>query len=195
MNRPAALALALALALPACDRPAPAPGTDPATVPARTASDPAMAETRECVDRAEGFAVEFPAGWHTDDEAVMGPCALFHPEPFRVPRDSEVPLELAVMIGFQRVPFATLAGEMMGRRVISREETTVDGRAAVRILAETTGEGLHDAGIRYYEYVVDLGEETMTAATYDFDAGGFPFERRRRILDDMMATFDFREPA
>ncbi len=75
---------------------------------------------------------------------------------------------------------------------ISRERTTVDGRAAVRMESESTGGGLHEPYFRAYQYFVDLGEETMVATTYD--AGEPTFERRRRILDAMMRSFDFRQP-
>ena len=158
----------------------------------RTAADPAMERTSECVNRAEGYAVEYPATWHVNPGDVLDPCALFDPDPIQVPRNSEIPIEIAVMIDFEPVRFATLIGDTHGRRELSRERTTVDGREAVRIEGESTGEGLLDSGIRSYHYFVDLGDTTMVAVTYD--AGALPFERKRRILDAMMATFDFRQP-
>jgi hypothetical protein len=195
MNRLAA-ALVLLVVLSACERaeaPAPPQPPPPRTVPATSvALDPAMERTAECVDPGEGFAVPYPADWHRDPAELIGPCALFHPEPFQLPRDSEVPIEIVVQIGFHPVFYADLAGDVLGREVISREPAMVDGRRAVRILAETTGDGLHDRGIRYQEYVVDLGEESMTAVTYD--RAPLDFDRRRRILDAMMRGFDFREP-
>ncbi|CAN5763661.1 hypothetical protein BH23GEM8_BH23GEM8_11580 [soil metagenome] len=45
------------------------------------------------------------------------------------PRDSEIPTDLAIIIGFHPVPMRTVAGDMRGRREISREMTTVDGQA------------------------------------------------------------------
>jgi hypothetical protein len=193
-RRFAAAALALSCALAACGREEAreAPGVPPA-VESGSAADPAMERTEECVDRAEGYAVRYPAGWHVNDERILGPCSVFDPEPVEIPEGSEFPIEHAIQIGFEPVPFATLTeGEVMGRRDLSREPTTVDGREALRIESETTGEGLHDRGIRFYRYLVDLGDTTMVAATYD--AGTLPFERKRRILDAMMATFDFRAP-
>jgi hypothetical protein len=159
---------------------------------ATEALDPAMRETDLCVDRVEGFAVEYPAGWHRHDGEIFGPCSLFDPQPIEVPRDSELPIEIAIVIGFEPVPFGTVAGTVMGRRDLSREPARVDGREGVRILAETTGEGLHSAGIRLYGYYVDLGDTTLVAETWD--AGSLPFQRKRHILDAMMASFDFRQP-
>ncbi len=151
-----------------------------------------MTERLECVDRVEGYSVAYPARWQTNTGEVLGPCSIFHPDPFEIPRDSEMPVELAVTIGFENMPFAELTGEMPGRREISRERTTVDGRAAVRMVSESTGDGLHERDLRAYQYFVDLGDETMVATTYD--AGEPTFERRRRILDAMMRSFDFRQP-
>jgi hypothetical protein len=190
-----ATSLALALGAASCERPGsadPPDGTAPAEPAALAAADPAMERTTECVDRAEGYAVRYPAGWHAYTGEILGPCSLFDPEPIDVPPASEFPLDIAIMIGFEPVPFATLAGDVPGRRELSREEATVDGRRAVRIEGETTGEGLHDRGIRSYEYLVDLGDTTMVASTYG--VGSLPLERKRRILDAMMATFDFRQP-
>jgi hypothetical protein len=154
--------------------------------------EPDLTLANECVDRVEGFAVQYPAGWNAYHGDIVGPCALFDPEPIEVPPASEFPLEIAIQIGFEPVAFATVSGEVMGRRTIQRDRITVDGREGARIEGVTTGEGLHERGIRTYEYFVDLGDSTLVAATYD--VGTLPFERKRRILDAMMATFDFRAP-
>jgi hypothetical protein len=187
--------LALCLGIVACERPTteqPPPGQPPAQPTEIAVGDPAMAERAECHNRTEGYVVEYPAGWNVNSNDILGPCRLFNPGPIQIPRDSELPIDIAVTIWLEPVDFETLTGEVMGRRVISREETTVDGREAMRIEGETTGEGLHDRGIRTYEYFVHLGDTTMAASTYD--VGDLPFERKRRILDDMMETFDFVRP-
>jgi hypothetical protein len=190
-----ATSLTLALGAASCERPGSAglpEGAAPAEPAALAAADPAVERMTECVNRVEGYAVRYPAGWHANTGEVLGPCSLFDPEPIEVPPASEIPLDIAIMIGFEPVPFSTLAGEVLGRRDLVREPTTVDGRRAMRIEGETTGEGLHDRGIRSYQYIVDLGDTTMVASTYE--AGSLPLERKRRILDAMMATFDFRQP-
>jgi hypothetical protein len=154
--------------------------------------DTILGGSQECLNREEGYSVSYPEGWRVNTGGVLGDCSVFDPEPVRIPRDSEIPTDLAIVIGFQPVPISTLAGDMRGRREISRETTTVDGRAAIRMDSESTGEGLHDAGLRSYEYFVDLGDSTMVAATHD--SGPLPFARKRLILDAMMASFDFRQP-
>jgi hypothetical protein len=189
----AALALWLAAA---CARPHPEP--DPPDEPAPVelaepaALDPAMEATELCVDDVHGFAVEHPAGWFTNPDDVLTPCALFHPEPFEVPRNAEIPIDLAVMIDVEPVPIETISGDVLGRVDLARGETTVAGHHAVRVESETTGEGLHEPGIRTYQYFVELADDrTLVAATYD--AGELDFQRKRRILDAMMATLAFVE--
>ncbi len=165
-------------------------GITPAEDVDRVPADSAMERTTECANNDDGYAIEYPAGWQVNTGEILSPCALFDPDPIEVPRNSEIPIEIAIMINVEPVPFATLTGDVMGRRNLARELTTVDGRNAMRVDGETTGEGLYDAGIRSYQYFVDLGDTTMVASTYD--VGATPFERKRRILDDMMATLDFR---
>jgi hypothetical protein len=163
------------------------------STPLAVAPDTVLGLHQECVNRAEGYAVAYPEGWHTNAPNGPAPCSVFHPAPFRIPVDSEMPVDLAVTIGFEAVSYAELTGEMLGRREISREATRVDGREALSMVSESTGEGLHEPGLRAYQFFVDLGDTTMIATTYD--AGAEPaFERRRRILDAMMASFDFRAP-
>lgn len=156
------------------------------------AAAPEMVETRECVDRTEGFSVSYPATWETNDGDILGPCRVFHPGPISIPVASEIPIELAVTLDFEAVTPETILTDTLGRRELARDSTDVDGRAAVRIDAVTTGIGLHSAGIGFYQYVVDLGDTTLLAVTYD--AGPVEYERKRRVLDAMMASLDFRQP-
>jgi hypothetical protein len=189
------LALTLVASAPACGGPAPSDRADdgaPIDTAVHSTADPVAEPMAECIDRTEGYAVRYPADWHVNTGDMLGPCALFDPAPIEVPVASELPLEIAIAIGFEPVPFETLAGEVLGRRILSREPTTVDGREAMRIEGESTGEGLHDRGIRSYQYVVDLGDTSMIAVTYD--VGEPAFERKRQVLDAMMATLDFRQP-
>jgi hypothetical protein len=148
-----------------------------------------MEHTVECVNRVHGYAVRYPAGWHVNTGDVVAPCSLFDPGPIEVPRDSEIPVSIAVMIGVEPVAFATLTGDVLGRREVSRQSLMVQGREAMRIDGESTGEGLYDRGIRSYEYFVALGDSTLTAATYG--VGSLPLERKRLILDAMMETLEF----
>lgn len=171
--------LLLALGVTACER-REAP---------ETRADTAIAVTARCVNEADGYAVSYPAEWHVNAGDILGRCAVFDPDPIHIPENSELPIEFAVMLDVEPVAFSTIAGDVLGRRDRSREPTRVGGREGLRIDTETTGEGLHSAGILMYMYVVDLGDRAMIATTYD--VGTVPFERKRRVLDAMMGTLEF----
>lgn len=183
--------LAVAVAAAACEPPAPPelPGEGEPTVQEPAAAAEAMAETAECENEADGYTVRYPATWEVNAGDVLEPCSLFDPEPIRVPPASEIPLEIAVILGVEPVPFETLSGEVLGRRDLSREAATVDGRSAMRIEAETTGEGLHEAGIRFYQVVVDLDGRTFVATTYG--TGSLALDVKQAIVDRMLDTVRF----
>src|SRR5690606_34707589 len=71
--------------------------------------DPAMELTTACVNRAEGYAVEYPTDWNVYTGALGGPCTLFDPDPIVIPEGSELPIEIAIILGFEPVPLSTLA--------------------------------------------------------------------------------------
>jgi hypothetical protein len=153
------------------------------------ASPVEMANPQICINSIDGYAVEYPEGWQAYEGDISGPCTTFDTEPIEIGIGSELPLEIAITIGFEGIQLEALTGDVFGRRNLSSDRTTVDGKDAVRIESVTTGEGLHDRGISVYQYFVDLGDTTMIAGTYG--VGEIPFERKRQILDAMMSTFDF----
>jgi len=187
-----AAVVAICTAVSGCGPETTRTGGDPATAEPVDAADVRAvpeggAERQSCVNHAGGFAVEYPAGWHTNDGSVMPACSLFDPQPMEVPPASELPEDIAVAIQVQEVAFETVAGASFGVRIIEREEREVAGRRAVRRLVEQTGEALLDAGIRTYEYVVDWGDgRTLTAHSHD--VGEPDFATKRRELDAMMAS-------
>lgn len=160
----------------------------PAETAGGPADHPALEGMVECLNDADEYAVRYPAGWHVNTGEVLGPCSLFDPAPIEIPMYSEIPHQIAVILDVEPVSFATVTGDVLGRRDLVRERTTVDGHEAMRIDGESTGEGLYDRGLRSYQYFVDLGERTMIATTYE--GGSVPFERKRRILDAMMETMN-----
>lgn len=184
--------LALAVAAAACKPSSPAEESEsePRTESAQPAPDPAMELTADCANPVEGYALRYPADWRVNTGEILSPCSLFDPEPIDIPRHSEIPIDIAIMIDVESAPFETLTADVLGRRDVSRQETTVNGRRAMRIEGESTGEGLYDRGTRSYQYFVDLGDSTMVASTYD--AGSLSFDRKHRILDAMMETVAFR---
>lgn len=185
-----AAAAALLLAASACGG---SSEGEPETVTTETETETEASGGDELAERCEnpdaGYAVRYPAGWHTNDGSVTAPCSFFHPEPFELPEASEPP-PLAVSISREPIALADLAGESPATRVLASEEVEVAGRPALRRETESTGDGLLPAGVRSLEYLVDLDGETLVAATRSH--GGLAFERNGEVLQEMVATLEQR---
>lgn len=185
-----AAAAALLLAASACGG---SSEGEPETVTTETETETEASGGDELAERCEnpdaGYAVRYPAGWHTNDGSVTAPCSFFDPEPFELPEASEPP-PLAVSISREPFALADLASESPATRVLASEEVEVAGRPALRRETESTGDGLLPAGVRSLEYLVDLDGETLVAATRSH--GGLTFERNGEVLQEMVATLELR---
>ena len=138
----------------------------------------------------QGYSVSYPSGWQTNSGDVVPLCSAFDPDPFEIPRDSEMPFEIAVTLDVDAVAFETTAGPSRWENVLSSERTTIAGRPAIRVEAESTGEGLADRGMRSLRYVVDLGGgKSLIATTW---ATGTSYERDKEILARMMQTLSLQ---
>ena len=179
MRRPASIVLAALVLLAGC-----APGSDPA--------EPLSpdARTQRCSNAFAGYEVAYPADWRTNGGDVMAECSVFHPEPFELEPATEIPLDLAVRILLEDVPFETVAAPP-GERQIRREDLEVDGRRAVRVEAEVTDAAAIPAGTTIYRYVVDAEARTLIASAYDL--GDVSYEEKKRTLDRMMRSLRFME--
>lgn len=186
----AAAAAALLLAASACGGNSEG---EPETVTTETETETEPSGGDELAERCEnpdaGYAVRYPAGWHTNDGSVTAPCSFFHPEPFELPEASEPP-PLAVSISREPIALADLAGESPATRVLASEEVEVAGRPALRRETESTGDGLLPAGVHSLEYLVDLDGETLVAVTRS--QSGLDFERNGEVLQQMVATLEQR---
>jgi hypothetical protein len=145
-------------------------------------------EMVSCTNEDWGYQVEYPAGWHTNSEGPLPACTLFHPTPIQVPEASEVPLDIAVMFGFQPESLDSLLDPArVGDRVLRQEETTVGGRRAVIREIEGTGELVLGRGERAYHYFIDLGDdETLIASTQE--VGPIAYTEKQAVLDRMMQS-------
>lgn len=165
------LLIVAACSAPQSDTTAPAP-------PAAAAPQPKLSQ--RCTNAEDGFSIAYPEGWRTHG------CKAFHPEPFEVPRDSELPFEIAIVVDVEQVPLEQLTRTSQFERVLSATELTIGGRKAVRVEVEATGEGLADRGMRTLRYVVDLGEgRVLIASTHD---RGSSHAANREILGRMIET-------
>lgn len=145
-----------------------------------------------CAGPEGRYEVRYPAGWHTDPGRG---CSIFGEEP--VEESTGGPGVGAVAIDVAPVAL-DVATDPSGVRVLSTERVTVAGRPALRRLEEGTGEAVLPKGVRRYSYFLDLGDAVLVASTTGpperGEAGGDAgFERRRRVLDAMMATLELRD--
>jgi hypothetical protein len=145
-----------------------------------------------CDNVEYGFRVAHPADWHTNSGDVLPPCTVFDPEPIEIPVATELPYDLAISITREPVELAELTRDDAWQSVAFTEPTTIDGRRAVRMEIEATGEGLRDAGGLTYRYVVELDAGVLIAATHD--VGTLPYEEKRQVLDRMMGTLQMTGP-
>lgn len=177
------------LALAACASPsagahqAPEPGATPvaATAAPGAPGAPGSAATTACTS-PEGFGLDHPAGWVSNEVGVLPACSWFGPEEFAVPEASDVrtaPITVQVV----PVPFVEAGG--LPEEVRARSGHVVDGRAAVREELVTAG-GLYPVGTPVTRWTVDFGTETLVAET----VGLHPAEHARdvAVLDEMIRT-------
>lgn len=145
--------------------------------------------TQTCTNEAAGYTIRYPAEWHTNTGEVVNQCRVFDPEPISLPVQSES-LDEAVHIRVSDVSYdrASQTDEFTATE-LSRRSITVDGQPAVVIESEATGRGLVSEGVRIYQYIVNLSNQTLIAATYDVQ--GQDYQRNQQVLDQMMDSIEF----
>ncbi|HEY0143964.1 MAG TPA: hypothetical protein VGF48_23965 [Thermoanaerobaculia bacterium] len=163
---------------------APTPETRP--TPPAEAAVPAINLSQRCTNTQHGFSVSYPAGWQTNDGSVLPACSAFDPRPISMPRDSELPFEIAIVLDVEKVAVDELTRSTQWERVLSSEQTTIGGRKAFRVEVEATGEGLADRGMRSLRYVIDLGGgRTLIGATHGVNPS---YEGNKNVLARMVES-------
>lgn len=153
-------------------------------------NDNLIALSQTCTNNDIGYQVNYPPDWQTNPGEVLASCQVFDPESATVPEYTES-TEKAVYLRFEEnVPFDLAAKENMGERHLSRQDLTIQGNQAVAVESESTGKAMLPEGMRTYSYIVDLGDRTMIATTYDIP--GNDYQRNKQILDRMMETIQFK---
>lgn len=165
--------------------------------PQRIVVDLLVEETRASValsQRCEspaGFAIAYPEGWAVNSGETVPGCSRFAPEPFRVPPATDARVG-AVTASVEAVALDRIASAQWAP-VVSRTDTTVDGRSAVRIERVSVGQGLYPPGIRMTSYLVDLEPGDGGPRTLVVDTVGLPqfdYARNVGILDRMIETLE-----
>lgn len=149
-----------------------------------------VALSQRCESPA-GFGISYPEGWAVNSGETVPACTRFAPDPFRVPWGTDARVG-AVTASVESAPFDRIASSELPQ-VVSRTETTVDGRKALRIERMSVGEGLYPAGVRMTSYVVGLEPGDDGPRTLVVDTLGLPqfdYARNVRVLDRMVETID-----
>lgn len=177
------LAAAGVLVLSACpaEEPAQGPPEGPLQEPTPTPADEPVPLTQECTS-PDGFTISYPEGWVTDEE-----CTLFDPESVEF-EGMHVPESIGVYANVDAVEFERTEPERFEEELGGRE-TTIDGRPALRLETEATGEGLYDAGHVSTSWRVDLDGETFIAITHDVEE--LDYAANQAILDAMVESLTF----
>ena len=181
-----------AILMMSCTAPAPdpAPATTTTTQAAPAAQrDPAPSLSQRCTNSQYRLSVAYPAGWYTNDGSVVPACSAFDTKPVQVPRASEMPFEIPIVLAVQDVKVDDVTRSSQFERVLSRAAVTVAGREGVRVEVEASGEGLADKGMRTVRYVVALDNgRTLLATTHDRSGS---YDRNQEILGRMMESLTF----
>jgi hypothetical protein len=150
---------------------------------ATVGAEPGIAgEMQTCENAPAGFAVSFPGDWETNASNGLPACSAFDPEPIVMPDDGSIPADVAIVIRREDAPHADVAQAAEGEERSFEEETLVGGYDAI-VVESSDAEGRVS-----YRYYVDVGEGTLIAETHDVE--GTDHERNRRVLDEMVETFE-----
>ena len=165
------------------------------TTPTPTAAPPAgermPASWRACDNPPAGYSIGYPGDWHT--AAGEYRCRFFHPEPFTIPANSELP-PLALNVDPTGEPIASYRAQVtdpMFYTVVRNEDVTVLERPGVRFETVTTGEGLDEAGVRRYGYLIDAGDGTALAVWTVARPGETRYGDWKSIVDTARDTVRF----
>jgi hypothetical protein len=166
-------------------RPTSAPTSEPTAFGSAVFADP-----DDCTNPDAGYRVAYPDSWYSNASVEgIASCWLFAPTDFDLTFGTEIPAEVAIVI---RRYDEWNSGSFSGRRVISDQQTVVDGLPARLQEIEITERTLAlSPGDRLTEYVIELEDGSfLVAATYL----GSDYGSARSVLSDMMATMQIGTP-
>lgn len=146
---------------------------------------PAVELTESC-ESPDGFTIAHPGDW-----AAVSDCGQFGPEPVDEPEPATDERTGVVSAFIDPVPFEQVAEPTEGDR--DRREETVDGREAVRVEGQVTGEGLYPEGTEYVRWLVDVTDGGAPATLFvdAYDLGyDIEFDRAVRVLDAMAGSLE-----
>ncbi|EAZ88390.1 hypothetical protein [Crocosphaera chwakensis] len=144
-----------------------------------------------CTNEKVGYQVNYPQNWQTNSGDVMNDCQVFDPNSAKVPEQTESISKAIYLRVEENTPFDLVSQENLGEQHLSKETLTIDSYQAVAVESESTGRAMLPKGQRNYSYIVDLGNRTFIATTYDVPNNNYT--KNKQILDDMLKTIEFSE--
>lgn len=155
----------------------------------------AFEDALRCENEELGFRVEYPSEWwaneRIDPEEALTPipsCTYFAPHPVDLRPNAAVPAGVAIRFDVREG--GVERWETAHDEILSREETSVDGRdGVVWEVAPTPSAGFIPEGSLVYEYIITLdGGARLVAATDNILQPDAAYEQSKAILDRMMGT-------
>lgn len=146
-----------------------------------------------CENLVEGYSIGYPSDWYTDSLGPETECVWFDPQPFQLEEDTEGPVAAlnarAEAVSFDDVG-ATIPSEA---RLVTEEETTVAGHAAIRLEYVYEEEGpLLPEGTRVYEYRIDReGELFLVMTTALPETDDETYQDHKDVVDQAVETLRF----
>jgi hypothetical protein len=175
------------------------PHTTETSTPATTAMPGTTTVTdgewSSCQQEELGVTVPHPEGWSVNEDHLMAPCSLFDPQPFEVPIRGEIPLDIAVSLTAQQVPFDQIVGDDPSAVELSRREATVAGFPAVRQELRSTGLGLIPEGHEHTQWAIDVGVHVLMLQTHATPDADPPYAEAQEVLDRMVALLEIDTPS
>ena len=134
---------------------APTPSATFSAAPSPSASLPRG--WKSCSNSAQGFEIGYPEDWYTTQLNPQQACQQFDPMVFTIPVDGEYPLTALNAVQTTGVfdPAVVATADPIDAGTILREQTTVDGRPAVRYEWSINETGHYPAGTMRYGYAID----------------------------------------
>lgn len=145
--------------------------------------------TQTCSNQKVGYQVNYPQDWQTNSGKVMNDCQVFDPTSAKVPEQTESISKAIYLRVEENTPFDLVSQENLGEEHLSKETLTIDSYQAVAVERQSTGRAMLPKGQQSYSYIVDLGDRTMIATTYDVPGNNYP--KNKQILDAMFKTIEF----
>lgn len=180
--RATALSAVLVLAAAACD-------TDDLDVLTPDQEADPIVGWATCENTDEGYRIDYPEDWHTNQDDDFTDCSVFDPEPFELDNILDIPTELAIAVSVEPTTLELIQqDDSIHREILSEREETIDGRRAIRQEVEVADEGGLLQDLEATRWLVEDGFRTIVLRTYD--SGPLAYGDKQQILDDMVATLD-----